>query len=446
MKPENMIRRTSRRPDLGFTIVEISIFLVFFGLFAGLAVNSMIAYQTQKWRSVTETNLSKSHGAIVNFFAVEGRYPCPADPRLGPDDAEYGLEKCTDGDLPSNPSAVNDGRLVNVDQTGAAEEVMAGSIPFRTIEISVEGVDFFGTGDQELVYADAAIEDQESVQNLEMKDQLSEDLTLDGYGNKLTYAVTKELTAAPTFDENRGAIVVVDEFTIVDGPFFASLIPSQARMAHYVIVSHGADGKGAYSRDGTVSDVCITVSAGPPPPPPPPPPTPDYADQEENCDIASTAEMDAAFISALYNTTNDQYYDDQIIIGDLSTAETWSQSGDGITSLNEGNVGVGTEEPEEKLHVNNGNLRGNKVKSPQYCDLSESYCITSDMIADPDGHPDMECPPDQVIKGIYNGQVHCETAAFTMLNAACPGGSYLQGVTVSASGTTIPICFTPAGP
>lgn len=441
-----------KKNQSGFTLIEMSIFLIFFGLFAGILVQYLISYQTEQRKLVTKTNLEKAQGAIINFYTVEGRYPCPADPRLGPDDPDYGFEKCTDGDLPVDAANVANGSLVDLDGDGEGEKVMAGSIPFRTIEVSVEGYDLDGTGNEILITSEDSVEDQELVDNLEMKDQLTEELTLDAYDNKLLYAVTKELTSVSTFEETRGAIVIVDEFTIVDAPFFANLNPREARMAHYVIFSTGPDGVGAYDRFGGVADSCIMggyvgedeeeeEEA---------PVTASYANETENCDIASTAEMDAAFISALHNTRRSSYYDDSIVIGTLSTSEPWGMAGGigSMKSLNDGNVGVGTQEPEAKLHVDNGNLRGNKIKSPEYCDVSDTYCITSDLIASPEGKSNMRCPDGEVIKGIhgvlvagkYQAQVECESPVFNMLNATCNAGTYLRGITVDASGNTTPLC------
>lgn len=430
--------------ELGFTLIEMSIVIIFFGLFAGLFLNFFLIYQNQVRTQVTDESLSQTQIAINSFKGLQGRYPCPADPRLGPDDAGYGEEDCTGASLPANPATVDSDNLVELDQDAAVrnpEQIMAGAVPFKTIESALGAFD------------DAQIAANNSPLFASIASQAIEKMSVDGYGNKLTYIVTRELAdpnypnPAHTFDEKRGAIVIVDENTVIDGTFFQDLNPAQERMAHFIVISHGPDGRGAYTREGQVVEACIIVSALPPPPGIPPPPPP--ADQKENCDVSSTDEMDAAFINGITNTLDDRYYDDKILITEYSLNDLWGADfgSSVIFPLNVGNVGVGTDDPQFKLHVEGGNLQTNSMfKAPQICDETGANCMQAESIA---GSVDnMRCPkagddPNaKVIMGISNNEVICAIPNIVSINDTCPSGQLMRGVTIS-TGSAVPICVVP---
>jgi hypothetical protein len=72
----------------------------------------------------------------------------------------------------------------------------------------------------------------------------------DGWNHRYTYAVTVPLTNASTFDNDEGAITIrdINDNTVINGT------------AHYVLLSHGEDGKGAYSTGGGQFMACNSTS------------------------------------------------------------------------------------------------------------------------------------------------------------------------------------------
>lgn len=434
----------SHRKQSGFTLIEISFAIMFFGLFAGLFLNSFITYQEETQQATTQENIDFGQTAISNFYAVNGRYPCPARLSAGPDDADYGLEDCTGGSLDADFTASPNGQFVDLDNDGVAEKVMAGAIPFNTIAQSLGDADdsIIGLG-YESYFG-------------KLRDHPTESMTLDAYGNKLTYVVTAALAdpgnfgkTPGVFDPKRGAVLVIDEHRTTPVDFdYASDHLADERLVHFAVISHGPDGKGAYTKEGNVVETCISGTTLPPGPPPPGPPITTYADQTENCDAASAAELNGAVISGLRNSVSGSEYDDTIFTWSFSNTDVWSMvDTDKITALPEGNVGIGTSNPGEKLEVTGGNMQSDSIKAQQYCDAEGGNCMDASTIA---GElTDMQCPKStdpptyKIITGISHNKVTCglPNIAATPL-AKCAAGQFMTGIRVS-SGVTTPICKTP---
>lgn len=87
-----MIRSLTER---GFSLIELSIALIIFGLLAG----SLLGQTTGQRRLLTEqrarAQLDLSLEALYGFAISHGRLPCAADPTLDSSHAEAGKEDCT---------------------------------------------------------------------------------------------------------------------------------------------------------------------------------------------------------------------------------------------------------------------------------------------------------------------------------------------------------------
>lgn len=401
----------------GFTLVEMAIVLVISGLgmlmIAALAKNHY--EQTSEQRTVE--NLRISEAALVQFVGNLGRYPCPADPTLPPDDPNYGLERCRSPVLPDCSGALPPGQACanigsrDADGNGQPDVVMIGMLPVRTIYNAVN-------------------------QHVKFR----ENQGLDGYGNRLTYAVTESMTSTGNTPFNPvnyglGAIRVQDENSV-------RLTAMPTDSAHFVLVSHGKNGEGAYSQSGAEIPDCTVLILGVPSPAPPG----EFGGvnpEKENCD-----RNDAIFVDALRGLDwgNNNYFDDIVVFRAGGFQPLWVQSLNSplgtvwINNTNLGNVAVGPgfTDPEQALHVV-GDL------SAQGGVMAQGYCGASG--PDPGGNPaaddcmfaesiggdraSMECAnPMEAAYAIEDNKVLCRQVFVAPPPPAkvCPPGEFLTGI------------------
>lgn len=161
--------------------------------------------------------------ALRDFALRNGRYPLPANPRYPLNNNLSGAEQaitdvlvtlsdvcgltagvdflvCKNGSRAAFGGAVND----------ANNRVVIGTVPYAVLG-------------------------------------LNPSQSLDQYGNKLTYAVTYGLTKTATFDNTKGTIRVADQspsncLIKIDG--------QQSDGAHFVVISHGQNRRGAFPASG----------------------------------------------------------------------------------------------------------------------------------------------------------------------------------------------------
>lgn len=111
--------------------------------------------------------------------------------------------------------------------------------------------------------------------------QLQEEMARDSWGNKFLYAVTEDLEDSGDYMNGEGAILVNDA---------GGMLTDKAA---FVVVSHGPDGKGAYSnRGGAQVSACNSVSG---------------LDQE-NCDNDSVFNQ-----LSLNQVAGANFFDDQVV-------------------------------------------------------------------------------------------------------------------------------------
>jgi type II secretory pathway pseudopilin PulG len=385
--------------ERGFSLVEIVVVFIITGILMTLGVNFLKVYTVKTQRDKTLNNITISNAAFEEFFALNGRYPCPADPTLEPTDANFGVEQCRPAieddclnNVPANISCTNTGsRDANGD--GLADPVLIGGIPLRTLHEGINDTPF-----------------------VEMEAQ-------DAQNMLFSYAVS-ELMANPVNNISNpvspflGAIEVVDEnlIPIVDPP----------GSAHFILVSHGDNKLGGYSWDGERHSPCLVgleadadndgvpdpggVNAA------------GIAPEKENCD-----NNDAIFISGLRSMVEGaNYYDDMVAFKSTGLETHWTRSlssaNADIYSTNLGNVGVGIENPEEKLHVaNDMSVEGNTAAS-RFCNPSAQDCFDPNIIAGTGITP----PAGRSPIGIEENNIIPDNNA-TRVFAAPPVGSCASG-------------------
>jgi len=377
----------------GFTTIELALVIIISG-FVVIAVSNLFGlYRQSAATTQTQTALRTSETAISEFRFYNGRYPCPANPQRGPGDAGYGREDCS---LPASLT----GRDANGD--GAPDGVIIGAVPFQTLL------------------------DEENPAFVAIRDTpLSESLTVDGWGNKLTYAVTANLTDDSTFQEDWGAIRVTDEHnqsvSEVDGG------------NHFVILSHGENGRGAYNRSGALVQTCSLSITGPPDPDAPPV---NARSEIDNCNGTAT------FVAGLINQTEGSYFDDIVRFVATTSSNLWTFVGMDldtgtwqVTNTNPGFVGIGIDNPAVPLHVI-GNIAAEEVHAQLLCDSGGTNCLDPNALGG--DIPDMNCAPgggginagpNRAVIAIRENRVVCgEVFTGPGPGGTCPAGQLMTGI------------------
>ncbi len=189
----------------GFTLIELAIVLAILGLLLGGGSMLLQPLLDNNRRNETKARLKVIEDALVLYAATNYDLPCPSDPALGPGSASNGVE--------ATPGSAS-----------CSSTMASGGVPWRTLGLSESDV-------------------------------------VDGWGRRISYAVTVTLavTGAPSITsplncpangfggitqgklENRGAN---------NAAIFGALGTANAAKAAYVLVSHGENNKGGYMPSG----------------------------------------------------------------------------------------------------------------------------------------------------------------------------------------------------
>lgn len=386
-------------------------------------------YLLQKTAQDTQDAFDAVNGGLLSFVGNRGYYPCPADPTLARGDANYGRESARDpvtnrciiaGGVAARMSGLDQDSPINVNAPFVEDRVLVGAVPFATM------IDPDNNGDP-----------SDGVNTTDLK--LRDGLAYDGWGRKLTYAVSENLTVQASYNDAYGSILVIDENSnpIVDitedanrnNTFDAGEDTdlngalNRGLYAHYVLISHGQNGMSGYTSSGAQVMPCpaaLPIATFPAVATP--------ANEVENCDAA-----DGTFLSGLHNDNDHSFNDDlvNLIINQTAGLWTYANSLNQIRNTNAGNVGFGTNAPDERLDIA-GNLRAQMTQATGYCDTAagaNALCLLPETIGGT--RAEMQCPSGQIVINIENNRVNCAdpfSAAFSNVNArTCPAGCVVGG-------------------
>lgn len=380
----------------GMTLVDIAIALLVIGILTAPLIQS---YNLWRKRATYENNLANFNvtaDAIDNFYFIYGRYPCPADPTLGSEDPNYGMEEN------DNPDSGSGNCTMAAEPSG---KVIIGALPFKTLK-------------------------------------MKPDEALDSFGNKMVYAVTLDLTKKTTFNNNKGEIHVLEVPKNQHGECSGlaaqdlNLNPTtgtvQPPYFHFLFFSLGANGKGAYNAEGNLVQQCTNVI------------TPGGGGGT-NYELENCANDDPVFVNSTCayeeNLASARYFDDQFYGGFASDNQAPSKiwdNGDDINNLGTKNlyIGIGTPSPEYDLDVM-GNIRASAQdpSDPNNTAVGNTYagaycteggkCFSAGSIAGDD--PDMSCTSSTALSGIGSSQAKCVDTVAKLKAKKCSSGKYALG-------------------
>jgi prepilin-type N-terminal cleavage/methylation domain-containing protein len=200
-----LFHRTTSRRQKGFSLTELSIAIAIIAVIAGSALS--VALTNDFYANTTQTNakLDKIEEALASFLVINQRLPCPADGTQSITSESFGIE--------STPSVSGCGTA-----NFTSGNVYAGVIPTRTL-------------------------------------QLPDEFMLDAWGRRITYAVdfrfANNVLTNNNCDGTSSPICFIDtiandaSITVQDSSGAA-----RTTQAIYVLISHGENGHGAFTKNG----------------------------------------------------------------------------------------------------------------------------------------------------------------------------------------------------
>jgi type II secretory pathway pseudopilin PulG len=381
-----------------FTLIEFAIVMVVSGILLIGGIQIAKIYYNDRIQNEMFERLNQADLALSAYLGNTSRYPCPASPVLPNSDPNAGVElsgpdcaalrdvltpigTCIDG-----VCKITGQRDTDADADILADPILIGAYPFKSIRRAISSSIGFN-------------QDLGNTQN-----------SIDPFGFNITYAISAYMTdPGLIFNPNYGVLAVRTETG-------ASII-DPANSAHYVLVSHGRDNKGARAINGNITVPCA-INTGV---------------DVENCD------NDSIFIAGLKNDVRGvNYFDDMVMYRANQISEIWRSENAGsysyIYNLNPGNVGVGTSTPQDRLDIN-GELKAINVHVDELCDRATgTNCFSPDLLGGPTG---LVCPPSgiagqvNVLSGIANNTAICTSvskpAGLAGKSCTVPG-EYMVGV------------------
>lgn len=354
----NKIKELKRLRDdqSGLTLIDMAIILMVIGILMVPALDSYKVWKQESQTGVTTQNFSSVDKAISDFYFDNGFYPCPANPALAPGAATYGDSDCI--------------------TTNVGGGVLVGAVPFATLHIPLES-------------------------------------SLDGWNDKLKYAVTQIQTTAATFSATGGNLRINGYRLLATGECDpAGLIDPQTTTAQYVILSLGESGFGARTADGNVRGACPAMGTS--------------ADAE-NCNDNNTFLHHQCAQADITGAAN--FYDDLVTFKAGIPSRMWTFSPvdptDIMSSAN--SVGINNPNPTTNLDVN-GNIRAVRNNTAQNCDVNGANCFASRIIAGYE--PAMDCnnvPQSMGMTGVGSAKANCNPT-YTVSTGLCAAGKYVIGI------------------
>jgi prepilin-type N-terminal cleavage/methylation domain-containing protein len=243
------MRQIINRQSLGFSLAEMSVVLMIIGVIASSAISVAISNDYNAKSSQTEEKLKQIDAALAGYLAINHRLPCPADGTLAITDANFGVEATNGAAIP----------ICNKNFKDGADKIWGGVVPVATL-------------------------------------QLPNDFMFDGWGNRIDYIVDFRFTIGDTSASCTAVSSSVCFRDILDNSPAITVqdanLNTRTDFAVYVLLSHGANGHGAFPKPGSATTARINgFPAGSP-----------YRDATASANEFTNAKVDNTGTTTAYST------------------------------------------------------------------------------------------------------------------------------------------------
>ncbi len=257
------------RRQSGFSLLEIAIVLTVIGIVLGMGLQAATRFAESESIDLTEARLDAIEAALVLYVSRNGRLPCPSAADAAADSAAWGDEIARSGDV----------------CTGTTGDAVRG-VPWRELGLTADyALDGWRRRISYFVFQDAPTGAISLVKDGALD---ATDCVFDAVG--MAGATVPDCTGNPAFQD----FLIDRGFRVQDENGVDILFPDgweRGGGAAFVLVSHGADGCGAYDQSGDPLTACNIASA-----------------QADNSDY------DTRFVEGPINQSTDpeDYFDDHI--------------------------------------------------------------------------------------------------------------------------------------
>ncbi len=219
-----------------FSLIEMAIVLGIIGVSAGGFLTLITSQDEQAKIDTTKFILDQIEESLHSYYQANNRLPCPALKNVASTADAFGHEwdnsTLVGGDnSPLKPceGAPTQAQITQL-HTGTNEEVWIGALPVRELGLPVH-------------YAN------------------------DAWGSRLTYAIVRDLADIDTIFTDYASGNATRDLILMDKEGTTATMAAnrinQTEPAAFVIVAHGKDRNGAYTRNGTVALACDVAAPVP---------------------------------------------------------------------------------------------------------------------------------------------------------------------------------------
>lgn len=411
------------RRNGGFSLIELSIIVTIVALLVATGLETYRLYIQTKIINDTAVNSQAVQDAMARYVRNFKSLPCPAGPQVNPNpDSTVPVTQLVGAGKGVANTAANLSTAAGCAALIAAHPPSTYPTPGypwcdTAVASPTYGICIVDGANHSAANTYApTVKDPVLIGTLPYFDLgLTIKESLDGWGNRFTYAVSFYETQTATFTDTLGAIAVnKSTYGVVGGgPYTSSAGVVAANTWPFVILSHGIDGKGAYDYYGRQRP----CTAG--------------ALDSENCNGDSTFMLSGNTVADnIYSTASGaSYYDDVYFVYQINqVVDKWMYaSSSQIYNHAIGSVGIGVQDPAYDLDVN-GNVKADGgVLVPKICDASGGNCMNQNFLG-----TTHNC--GSFITGIAANALECSTkVGGTLAGPRTCGGQFVIGFDTSGN-------------